>query len=162
MNFLKYKNSNIWWEWPEDGMIVFNVNGGWHEINENSEAFMEGTVIHANSWADLCKKVNYNPWASDDNLPKREMWIDPNGNMYDCGQWGAHESTAQKILEILYDDLEAYWDAGDKLIARGWIKVSAGPMGRYYHESGMYEEMTEDQYRTYQKWRIKYGIIWSI
>lgn len=157
MLFLQYKNSDIWWKWPEGGITVFNINGGWHEIDENSEAFMEGTVIHADSWMDLCKKTGYNPWAAENDTPTREMWIDTYGVMYDCGEWGAHESTAQKILEVLYDEPEEYWDAGDKLIERGWIKVSAGPMSRYYHESGMYAAMTNAQYDSYQKWKAKYG-----
>ena len=67
-------------------------------------------------------------------------------------------SSARKILEVLYNEPEEYWDAGDKLIEKGWIKVSAGPMGRYYHESGMYEAMTNAQYNSYQKWKTKYGI----
>ena len=43
MQFLQYKDSNIWWYWPvENGLTVYNVNGGWHEIDENSEQFMCG------------------------------------------------------------------------------------------------------------------------
>ena len=41
MQFLQYKDSDIWWYWPaEEGLTVYNVNGGWHEIDENSEQFM--------------------------------------------------------------------------------------------------------------------------
>ena len=158
MEFLQYKGSNDWWKWPEGGLTVFNVVGGWHEIDENSPAFMDGTVMRADSWADLCKKTGYNPWQPEHDQPTREMWIDTYGRMYDCGEWGAHESTAQTILEVLYDEPEEYWDAGDKLIARGWIKVSAGPMNRYYHESDMYSAMTNAQYDSYAKWKRKYGV----
>ena len=158
MEFLQYKGSNDWWKWPEGGLTVFNVVGGWHEIDENNPAFMDGTVMRAESWADLCKKTGYNPWQPEHEQPTREMWIDTYGRMYDCGEWGAHESTAQTILEVLYDEPEEYWDAGDKLIARGWIKVSAGPMNGYYHESDMYSAMTNAQYDSYAKWKRKYGV----
>ena len=99
MKFLKYKNSDVWWEWPEGGMTVFNMAGGHHDINENSEEYMLGTVVEAEDWPDLCRKMKYNPWKVDS--PTREMWIDPDGTMYDCGEWGAHEMTAQNILENL-------------------------------------------------------------
>ena len=158
MEFLQYKGSKDWWKWPEGGLTVFNVVGGWHDIDENSPAFMDGTVIRADSWADLCKKTGYNPWQTDDNQPTREMWIDTYGTMYDCGEWGAHEATAQTILEVLYNEPEEYWDAGDKLVERGWVKVSAGPMNRYYHESDMYSAMTNAQYNSYVKWKGKYGV----
>lgn len=158
MRFLQYKDSQDWWCWPEDGMTVYNINGGWHDINENNAYFMYGTVIDADSWAELCAITHYNPWATEDNQPTREMWIDTYGTMYDCGQWGAHEATAQTILKVLYDEPEEYWDAGDKLIERGWIKVSAGPMAKWYRESGMYDAMTDAQYESYTKWKRKYGV----
>ena len=158
MQFLQYKDSDIWWHWPvEEGLTVYNVNGGWHEIDENSEQFMCGRVVHAASWADLCKQEGYNPWESEGNQPTREMWIDPDGVMYDCGTWGAHESTAQTILKILFNQPEEYWDAGDQLIERGWIKVSAGPMRKWYEKSGMYANMTDEQFYAYQRWERKYG-----
>ena len=156
MNFLQYKGSTDWWKWPDDGLTVYNVVGGWHEIDENNPRFMEGTVIRAESWAELCEKTGYNPWASEDARPTRDMWIDTNGVMYDCGQWGAHESTAQTILEVLFDEPENYWNAGDKLIDRGWIKVTTGPMNRYYHESGMYDNITDKQFEAYIEWHDRY------
>ena len=60
--FLQYQGSDIWWEWPDGGMTVYNMAGGHHNIDENSEAFMFSTVIRAESWADLCRKTGYNPW----------------------------------------------------------------------------------------------------
>ena len=154
--FLKYKNSDDWWEWPQDGtMTVYNINGGWHEINENSEAFMEGTVITAEGWPDLCAKMNYNPWKVD--RPTREMWIDPEGVMYDCGEWGAHEITAQNILEKKFGILEHFWDSGDKLIEMGWTKVTANYiMYQHYCEAGLYDYCTDEQWKTIKLWRERY------
>ena len=46
MQFLQYKDSDIWWYWPvENGLTVYNVNGGWHEIDENSKQFMCGRAL---------------------------------------------------------------------------------------------------------------------
>ena len=154
--FLKYKNSDDWWEWPQDGnMTVYNINDGWHDINENSEAFMEGTVIEADGWPDLCRKMNYNPWRTD--RPTREMWIDPEGVMYDCGAWGAHEITAQNILEKKFGILEHFWDSGDKLIEMGWTKVTANYiMYQHYCEAGLYDYCTDEQWKTIKLWRERY------
>lgn len=156
MKFLQYKDSQDWWEWPDDeGMTVYNCCGGHHDIDENSEEFMYGKVITADSWGDLCRKENYNPWHTDE--PCREMWIDPNGEMYECGEWGAHEATACIILKVIFDKPQEYWDAGDQLIQRGWIKVTCGPMNRWYQESDMYKSMTDEQYTAYTKWENKYN-----
>lgn len=155
MRFLQYKDSPDWWEWPEaEQLIVYNINGGWHEINENSEGFMYGKVVNAESWAELCHKEHYNPWKT--NTPTAEMWIDPDGVMYNCGEWGAHEVTAQKILENYFGELVGFWDCGDQLIDRGWIKVSKGPMCRYYFESNMYDNITDKQWEALELWKEKY------
>ena len=33
MRFIQYANQDFWWKWPEGGMKVFNINGGWHKID---------------------------------------------------------------------------------------------------------------------------------
>ena len=155
MKFLQYKGEEDWWEWPEaEELIVYNINGGGHNINENSPRFMEGKVVHAENWAELCRKENYNPWRVDE--PRAEMWIDPDGVMYDCGEWGAHEATAQMILEKYFNEVVSFWDCGDRLVERGWIKVSKGPMCRYYFESDMYKYITDEQWATLERWKEKY------
>ena len=41
--FLRYKDSDVWWEWPQDGcMTVYNMDGGHHDINANDPRFMGG------------------------------------------------------------------------------------------------------------------------
>lgn len=57
MRFIQYANHDFWWKWPEGSMKVFNINGGWHEIDENNPNFMYGLVIEADSWADLMQKT---------------------------------------------------------------------------------------------------------
>lgn len=156
MKFLQYKDSTDWWEWPEGDMTVYNINGGWHEINENSEAYMYGKVVQAENWAELCRKEKYNPWHTAEMT--REMWIDPDGVTYDCGEWGAHEATAQMILEKYLGEIVNFWDCGDRLIQEGWIKVSVGPMCHWYFESNMYDAITDEQWEVLEKWKERYGI----
>ena len=157
MKFLRYAGSEDWWKWPEGGMTVYNINGGHHDINENSSRFMDGTVVEAEDWCELCCKMKYNPFKVDE--PTRDMWIDPNGVMYDCGIYdGSHEMTAQKILEILYGEKVDYLDyAGDDLINYTWIKVTTSLMYELYEKEGMYNHMSDEQWKAYQWWREKFA-----
>lgn len=157
MKFLQYKGTEDWWMWPEaETLTVYNINGGHHDINENSPRFMDGTVVEAKNWAELCRKMNYNPFRVDE--PTTDMWIDPNGVMYDCRMYDrSHEMTARKILEILYGEEKDTLDyAGDDLVAYTWIKVTTSLMYELYKREGMYNHMSNEQYKSYQKWREKY------
>lgn len=155
MKFLRYKDSDVWWEWPEGSMTVYNMAGGHHDVNENSEQYMFGTVVEAEDWPDLCRKMKYNPWKVD--KPTREMWIDPNGTMYDCGEWGAHEMTAQNILENLLGEEVRFWDSGDRLHELGWIKVTANCiMYQHYCDAGLYDNMTDEQWQAVEKWKERW------
>ena len=154
--FLQYKDSTDWWEWPQDGcMTVYNMDGGHHDINENDPRFMEGKVVQAEDWPDLCRKMNYNPLKVD--RPTREMWIDTYGTMYDCGEWGAHEVTAQNILENLLGENVRFWDSGDRLIELGWVKVTANYiMYQHYCSAGIYDSMTDEQWEAVEKWKERW------
>ena len=156
MNFIKPANSEHWYKWIENEMIMVNINDGFTTIDENDPNFMYAVVETADNWAELLKKKHYNPWAPTGGGVRREMWIDPNGEVYDCGEWGAHEITAQNILEKKFNETETFWDCGDKLIERGWVKVSCGVMNTHYHEAGMYDHMTKPQADAYAEWRNKY------
>jgi hypothetical protein len=153
--YLQYKGQEGYWEWSDDSMTAYNVHGGHHEINENSPSFVEGTIVQAESWRDLWKKTGWNPLST--NSLEREMWIAPDGTLYGCGSWGAHEATAQDILRVIYNENEDFFDSGDKLIARGWIKVTACfVMYQYYEEAGYYDNMTDEQWEVHRKWKEKY------
>lgn len=159
MKFLRYFNSEDWWKWPiDEGLTVYNINGGHHEIDENSERFMYGTVIEADSWADLCQKVGYNPWRTDSPTP--EMWIAPNGEMFDCGFTEGHEGVAHAIwTRYLGHPVDDILDmCGDLLIENDWIKVTRNSiMYEHYRQMGMYDYITQEQYESLKKWRIKYA-----
>ena len=153
--FLQYKDSTDWWEWPEGGMTVYNMAGGHHDIDENSERFMLGTVIKAEDWPDLCRQMNYNPWKVD--RPTREMWISPDGTMHDCGEWGAHEIPAEYILENLLGEIVGFWDSGDRLIELGWVKVTANYiMYQHYVDSGLYDKCTKEQWQAIEVWHARF------
>lgn len=156
--FLQYKGSEDWWEWPQDGrMTVYNMVGGHHDIDENNPRFMEGTVIDAEDWPDLCRKTGYNPWKTEE--PTREMWIAPDGTMHDCGEWGAHEVTADYILENLIGEEVHIFDCGDRLIELGWVKVTANRiMYQHYCEAGIYDHCTDEQWKAIKKWKNKYHV----
>jgi hypothetical protein len=154
--FLQYKDSTDWWEWPQDGrMTVYNMAGGHHDINENDPRFMEGKVVEAEDWADLCRKMKYNPWKVEE--PTREMWISPDGTMHDCGEWGAHEITADRILENLIGEEVYIFDCGDRLIELGWVKVAANRiMYQHYCSVGIYDNMTDEQWEAVEKWKERW------
>ena len=152
--YLQYKGQEGYWEWPDGSMTIYNIHGGHHKIDENSSSFMEGAIIQAENWCDLCKKTGWNPLATSELY--REMWIAPNGTMYGCVTWGSHEATAQDILRILFNE-EDYFDSGDVLIARGWIKVTSSYiMHQCYEEAGYYNSMTNEQWKVYVNWKEKY------
>ena len=116
MRFIQYANQDFWWKWPEGGMKVFNINGGWHEIDENNPNFMYGIMIEADSWADLMQKTGWCPWAT--KIPRPHMWISPNGEMYECDDWGGHGILADRIVEyVLNTDPDTLdFDSSDYLI----------------------------------------------
>ena len=160
MKFLQYFGKKDWWMWPEDEgseLTVYNVRGGHHDIDENSPMFMNGKVVEAKSWAELCRKEHYNPLSTD--RITRDMWIDPNGIMYDCNKEG-HEGMAYLILKIIYgytdeDELDY---ASDDLVNYTWIKVNANSvLNREYIKMGMYDHMSPAQTCRYEQWRDKFN-----
>ena len=89
--------------------------------------------------------------------PTSEMWIDPNGVMYDCGDWGAHEVTAQDILEQKFGIIENFWHSGDKLIQMGWTKVTANYiMYQHYCAAGIYKNCTNEQWKVISLWKERF------
>lgn len=157
MRFIQYANQDFWWKWPEGGMKVFNINGGWHEIDENNPNFMYGIMIEADSWADLMEKTGWCPWAT--KIPRPHMWISPNGEMYECDDWGGHGALADRIVEyVLNTDPDTLdFDSSDYLIeCFNWIKVTTGPMRPFYTRDGMYDHLKGAQKRAYDAWCATY------
>ena len=61
MKFLK-ESDNGYWEVDLDRMRLYNYFGGWHEIDENSEEWLEGHLIEAEDWHDLYNKTGFIPF----------------------------------------------------------------------------------------------------
>lgn len=157
MKFLQYAGENAWYEiFDHNGLVAENINGGWHVVDENDPRYMQGIVLEAEGWCDLLRKTGWNPWALDE--PSCDMWIAPDGTMYHVDGMGAHEITAQDILEKLYGEDVEIFCAGDRLFEKGWTKVSTGLMCRYYDECGYYDNVTDEQWIVIQKWKEKYCI----
>jgi hypothetical protein len=135
MTFLRYKDTDFWWEVDYDQMRVYNYRGGWHYINENSEAYMEGVICEAESCRDLYLKKHYDPTETD-MYHSKNAWISPEGTFH---HGDAHSIMADHICDIWYgiDTYDDYQFGGENhLEKRGWIKVSATfwemHIGEYY------------------------------
>lgn len=92
----------------------------------------------------------------DVNKFTSDGWISPQGEFFPCDVSLSHEITAEPLLLKYYGIESAV--CGDKLIERGWIKVTTSLMFDIYKESGMYDEMNNDQTETFEAWREKYDM----
>lgn len=148
------KERDSYWEWDQKRMRLHNFRGGWHNIDENSPDWISAVTIEANDWHDLYKKTGYNPLEA--SVDDRCSWLDPDGNFWE-GE--AHEVCAEDILELAYGiEVDSMHAAADELIERGWVKLSATLMLQHYCESGMYDNITMDQWRAIQEWCDAWGV----
>ena len=76
-----------------------------------------------------------------------DVWMDTLGNTY---EGDGHEWCAEKIGEILFGVPDT---SGDDLIQLfGWIKLTTGPMLKYYLEDGMYDHLSMEQVPALREW----------
>ena len=145
MKFVKLSGQSYWYEWKEFNMKLRNFKGGWRDIDENSDEWMYSTIIEADSWHELYKKTGFCPmlvpnWTHD-------VWMDTEGNTY---EGDGHEWCAEKIGEILFGVPDT---SGDDLIQLyGWIKLTTGPMLKYYFNDGMYDHLSIEQVPALRAW----------
>ena len=145
MKFVKLCGDEYWYLWEEFDMKLRNFKGGWRTIDENSDEWMLSTIIEADSWYDLYKKTGFCPmlvpnWTHD-------VWMDTLGNTY---EGDGHEWCAEKIGEILFGVPDT---SGDDLIQLyGWIKLTTGPMLKYYFDEGMYDHLSMEQVPALREW----------
>ena len=83
-------------------------------------------------------------------------WINPQGEFFPCDVSLSHEINAEPLLLKYYGIESAV--CGDKLIERGWIKVTTSLMFDIYMGNGLYNEMNEEQAETFEAWRGKYDM----
>lgn len=135
----------IYWEVDLDKMRLYNYNGGWHPIDENSEEWCNGEIIKADSWHDLYLKVGY---CCLERRFAASIWLSPEGMPYSAT---AHLLTAQAICEVIYGvDRETFAD--DFLISRGWVKLTNSLMLDYYIKQGYYKHLTLSQRVAVLEW----------
>ena len=145
MKFVKLYGDEYWYLWEEYDMKLRNFKGGWRTIDENSDAWMLGTVIEAKDWYDLYKKTGFAPMEVP--IWTRDVWMDTEGRTYDGV---AHEVCAEKIGESMFGIPDM---SGDDLIELyGWIKLTTSGMLRYYLEDGMYDHITFEQEESLREW----------
>ena len=142
MQFL-HTPENTYWEVDLNRMRLYNYNGGWHSIDENSEEWCDGEIVNADSWHDLYKQTGLGLVA----------WLSPEGISYPSE---AHIVLADDICDILYGlDDEEYSD--DYLVSSGWVKIS-NYMLSYYIDQGYYDNITPKQREVLLEWCRVYGI----
>ncbi|MBO5435917.1 hypothetical protein J6A31_08995 [bacterium] len=126
MTFLKYNDSDGWWEFDKSRMMAYNVNGGHHNVTEDD--INEAVLFTCDNWHQLylCKK--YCPIET--NVKCADVWISPDGKFY---EGKAHAVQAEKICDIIYglSDL-TIWQAESWLNEHNWIKATTSIMWNYY------------------------------
>lgn len=146
--FVRYQNDTKYWLWNEDKMRLENRNFGHQDVNEKNPRWLYAEIIEAKNWHDLYMKTGWSDlWLSD--CHHNNLWVDPEG---ECWEGEAHEVVAEDILEVVYGEETKLSDyPADKLINRGWIKLSVF-MAQIYADSDMYFNITRDQAITIKEW----------
>lgn len=146
--YLFEKYNQGYWEIDLTKMRLYNYHGGWHDIDENSEDWLEGKIIEADNWHDLYLLKGYNPLAGD--YTSSEGWLDLDGNFW---QGNGHSIIASEICELYYGlEMEEY--AESFLVEHGWIKYTAWFMYDLYFQDGHYNFLTKEQYESFYDWCI--------
>lgn len=86
-------------------------------------------------------------------------WINPQGEFFSCEDYGgsrSHEISAEPLLLKFYGIESAI--CGDKLIERGWIKVTTSLMFDIYKTNGLFDNMTSGQTDTFNLWKKKFDM----
>lgn len=136
------KTGNNWYEADLERQRAFNLRGGY--IPFTREEFSKAERLEAENWNELHRKTGYDPLSGKISP---DGWISPAGEFYPCR---SHEADAMHICRLFYG--EADEPSGDRLIQKGWIKVTTSLMGEIYKQKGYYDRMTPSQERTFDKW----------
>lgn len=83
-------------------------------------------------------------------------WINPKGEFFPCDVSLSHEISAEPLLLKYYGIESAV--CGDKLIERGWIKVTTSLMFDIYKYNGLFDHMTSEQRDTFNIWKEKFNM----
>ena len=141
MLFIKLTNG--WWELDKENNIVYNYNGGFHDIDKNE--INEKEVFEGKNWHDLYEAKHY--CALETTVRSCHVWISSDGKFYEAE---AHEIAAESICEIIYG-IEPMFP-GDELEKRGWIRAATGPMWQVRFDKWKDKNLTQKQQNALWDW----------
>ena len=145
--FLYEKHNDSYWEVDILNMKLFNFNGGYHDINEFSDDWLNGELVAAESWHDLYQKTGFNPLEG--TIAANSGWLDPEGTIWSCE---AHLTGAEEICDIAFGITDSDIDCADYLKSLGWVKITSSCMFDFYVQDSMYLFMSPPQYQFFVKW----------
>ena len=148
MKFVKLAGSPHWYEWDQEHMWLEDIHGNITHIDENKPEWINATIAEFENWHDVYKKTSYNPLMRD--CSEKNAWLDPDGYFW---VGSCHEIDAEAIYRLLYPmSLDSVNSESDYLIDHGWVKLSASLMFTVYCDSGMYFNITRDQFYAIRDW----------
>lgn len=147
MDFIQLPDGT-WYEADYDSNRLYNLRGGHLPLKKTD--IEKYNQISCQDWHKLYMLTGFNP-LKDDRL-WHTGWISPEGDFYPCE---AHEVDAEYIYQLIYgDDYAAY---GDRLVQKGWLKVTNSLMFDIYTRNGHYDKIaSKEQGNTLNKWIKKY------
>lgn len=119
MLFIK-NEKNEYWELDKDKLMVFNFDGGFHNITQ--QFLQSSEVLECTDWHALYEQTHYCPLEV--SIKYTNVWVSPAGLFYNGD---AHDNRAEEILEIIYGETDCYWP-GDRLEELGWVRVTTSLM----------------------------------
>jgi len=145
MLFIKLYQTE-WWKLDMKTLNVFNFNGGFHSITEQTLASSE--LFECNGWHDVYLAKKWCPLEVNIKWPN--VWISPEGLFYDGD---AHENRAEELLEIVYGEVDVEW-AGDRLEELGWVRATSNLMWEVRVKSDYWYDrnLTQKQYDALWDW----------
>jgi hypothetical protein len=138
----------FWWELDKEKNIVFNYNGGFHDIKE--EELKHYKTLECDSWHELYLLTGFCPLQED--IKCNAVWISPDGKFYDGD---AHDCRAEDLLDILYGKESPY--PGDRLEELGWIRATTSLMWEVREEDFKNKKLPQKQYDALFDWCNVHG-----
>lgn len=151
MKFLKWREDL--WAVDLDKMQLNNFRGGYCDINENADYWINRQLLEYNGWYDALHAHSINPFVVDEYYD--DVWISPDGEYYDGN---GHSVMAERLVWYFYNpqgldrrsmEFCCDTDAEDQLIALGWVKASKVFWRLHYTP---YMQVSERQYIALQNW----------
>ena len=147
MLFIRLSTNN-WWEYDKEKNIVYNYNGGYHEVSTG--AVEKSETIECSGWHELYCLKRYCPIET--TVRSCHIWISPDGRYYEAP---SHDIAAEDICKIIYGTEPMY--PGDELEKRGWIRATIGAMWEYRLDEWKDKQLTQRQMDALYAWCKQHG-----